>query len=152
MLLRFRSRQKGLLTARTITCPNGDTKSSASVTTIGGGGLASFLENFSGRNREARKLALYRLWLGNDVDHLNCLTHAQGDGTWGQLHDAYFLAEGSSKELSDLFERLEAKYGAPAYGKGPKKLSPISDKPILDELNKQLKELPQTEKTESKKR
>jgi hypothetical protein len=131
----------------TITSPNGEAKS---VSTIGGGGLASFLENFAGRNRQAAKLALYRLWLGNDVDHLKCLTIAQGDGTWGQLHDAYFLAEGGEKELSDLFEKLKAKYGEPVHGKGVKKLSPISDKAITPELKKQLQDLPRAATTEKK--
>ena len=58
----------------TITCPNGDKKSEASVATIGGGGLASFLENFVGKDRDVPKLALYRLWLGTDVDTMKCLT------------------------------------------------------------------------------
>src|SRR5579872_7077072 len=90
----------------TITSPNGDSKSQASVATLGGGGLASFLENFAGKDRDVPKLALYRLWLGTGVDSMKCLTRAQGDGTWGQLHDAYFLAEGERKKLDALFNKL----------------------------------------------
>ena len=62
----------------TITCPNGDKKTAASVATIGGGGLASFLENFLGKDRDVPKLALYRLWLGNRVDAMKCLTRRKG--------------------------------------------------------------------------
>ena len=61
----------------TITCPNGDQKTAASVATIGGGGLASFLENFLGKDRNVAKLALYRLWLGNDLNTMKCLTRAR---------------------------------------------------------------------------
>jgi hypothetical protein len=116
----------------TITCPNGDRKSEASVMTIGGGGLASFLENFAGKDRDVPKLALYRLWLGNGTDEMKCLTQAQGDGVWGQLHDAYFLAEG--KDLDDLFGKLKEKYGMPVFGRKGEKLEPISDKPLPAEL------------------
>ncbi len=97
----------------TITSPNGDAKSRRSVSTIGGGGLASFLENFTGKDRETPKLALYRLWLGNRIDSMHSLTRATGDGPWGTLHDAYYLAEGSSRQLERLFASLKPRYGAP---------------------------------------
>jgi hypothetical protein len=127
----------------TITSPDGDKKSEASVSTIGGGGLASFLENFTGKDREVPKLALYRLWLGTGVESMKCLTQARGDGTWGQLSDAYFLAEGGKKELGGLFDKLEKEHGKPVYGGEGKKLDPLSDKPLPAELVKELKTLPQ---------
>lgn len=133
----------------TITSPNGDKQSAASVATIGGGGLASFLENFGGKDRDTPKLALYRLWLGSKVDAMQCLTQAQGDGTWGQLHDAYFLAEGG-KELNEQFDKLQGKYGKPVFGRDGKKLAPISDKPLPAELIKELQSLPHADKVQGK--
>lgn len=127
----------------TITSPNGDAKSEASVATIGGGGLASFLENFSGKDRDLPKLALYRLWLGTKPDDLKPLTRAQGDGAWGQLDDCYFLAEGSSQALDALFDQLKPQHGAPIHGQKGSKLDPISARPLSVELKKQLESLPQ---------
>jgi hypothetical protein len=127
----------------TITSPNGSEKSKPSVATISGGGLASFLENFRGTDRDVPKLALYRLWLGNGADDMKCLTHAQGDGTWGQLHDTYFLAEGGRRELDALFAKLKEKYGVPVFGRERKKLAPISDRPMSAELKEQLNALPE---------
>ena len=72
-----------------------------------GGGLNSFLENFAGKDRAVPKLALYRLWLGSSVETMKCLTKAGGDGTWGQLHDAYFLAEGDPAALKGVFAQLK---------------------------------------------
>lgn len=132
----------------TITSPNGDKKSTASVATIGGGGLGSFLENFGGKDQDVPKLALYRLWLGNKVDEMKCLTQAQGDGTWGQLHDAYFLAEG--KHLDALFEKLKEKHGAPVFGREGKKLGPISNKPLPKGLTKELMAIRQAGKVQGK--
>jgi hypothetical protein len=130
----------------TITSPNGDKKSEASVATIGGGGLASFLENFVGKDRDVPKLALYRLWLGTEVGALKCLTLAQGDGTWGQLHDAYFMAEGRGKELGTLYRKLRGQYGEPVFGREGRKLDPITDKPLPAQVVKELKALPQARK------
>jgi len=61
----------------TITSPNGGKRSVATI----GGRLNSFLENFTGQDRAAPKLALYRLWLGKDIDKMTFLTRAGGDGT-----------------------------------------------------------------------
>lgn len=113
----------------TILSPNGDDKSAQSVATIAGGGLASFLENFTGKDRDVPKLALYRLWLGTRADNLKCLTQAKGDGKWGQLHDAYFLAEGDDQKLARLFDKLRTRYGAPTFGIQAK-LGPISDRSV----------------------
>src|SRR5262249_10622629 len=90
----------------------------------------------AGQDREEPKLALYRLWLGPSIEKLKCLTRAGGDGKWGTLHDAYFLAEGSDGKLKQLFAKLDEKYGKPTYGGGMAKLSPISDKPLPAEAIK----------------
>lgn len=134
----------------TITSPNGDSKREGSVSTIGGGGLASFLENFLGKDRDVPKIALYRLWLGTGSDDLKCLTRASGDGTWGQLHDAYFLAEGNAKALEATFGKLQAKYGTPVFGREGRTLEPISDRPLTEELKTQLKSLPTAGEVEGK--
>ncbi len=131
--------QKRWLHSATITSPNGG---KASVATIGGG-LNSFLENFAGKDCWLPKLALYRLWLGSSVDTMKCLTKAGGDGTWGELHDAYFLAEGDPAALHDVFAQLrKRKYGRPVMGEKGKSLEPISDIPLSKRLRVALKTLP----------
>jgi hypothetical protein len=125
----------------TITNPNGGKPSVATI----GGGLNSFLENFSGRDRTLPKLALNRLWLGSSLDTMKCLTEARGDGRWGKLHDAYFLAEGSDSNLNDLFGKLKGKHGEPVMGVKGKKLEPISDLPLEKKLIDALKHLPRVQ-------
>jgi hypothetical protein len=110
-----------------------------------GGGLNSFLENFSGKDKEVPKLALYRLWLGNSVDEMKPLTKAGGDGIWGQLGDSYFLAEGAEKKLDVLFRGLEKKYGKPIFAREGQKREPINATPIPAEVVKALKNLPRAE-------
>ncbi len=122
----------------TITSPNGG---QAEVGTLGGG-VNSFLENFSGQNRSAPRLALYRLWLGSAVEHLKCLTQGVGDGQWGELHDNYFLANGGTNELAAVFAQLEPQYGQPVYGGKGIKLDPLSDRALSPDLIAQLKVLP----------
>lgn len=126
----------------TISAPNGDPKSRASVATVGGGKIASFLENFGGKDQNVPKLALYRLWLGNSVDSLRCLTRARGDGSWGQLHDAYFLAEGDSGRLEALFGELRKQYGEAVFGEKGKILEPITDRHLSAEIISELRALP----------
>jgi hypothetical protein len=126
----------------TVESPNGDTKSRTSVATIGGGGLASFLENFGGLDRDVPKLALYRLWLGTGVDTMKCLIRVKGIGNWGQLHDAYFLAEGGERQLADLFTTLETRYGKPVFGSVGETMSNISDRVLPGALKAELNALP----------
>lgn len=142
--------QKEWRHSATITSPNGSEKSEKSVATIGGGGLASFLENFGGKDREVPKLALYRLWLGTRVNNLKCLTQAEGDGIWGQLHDAYFLAEGRKEDLETIFNELPNKYGVPVFGEKGKRLDPISDRPVPPKVIEALKKLPHANKVNDK--
>jgi hypothetical protein len=148
----FDGKSKKWRRSATITCPNGDKKAAASVATIGGGGLASFLENFLGKDRDIAKLALYRLWLGSDLTAMKCLTRAQGDGTWGQLHDAYFLAEGGNRELAALYDKVQKRYGKPALGGQGKELRPISDKPIRADVVRALRALSKADKPHNKAR
>jgi len=114
----------------TITNPNGGKKS---VETIGGG-MNSFLENFAGKDRAASKLALYRLWIGPSADKLKCLTRSGGDATWGELNDAYFLAEGDPAQLDAVFSQWEPDYGKPVFGAKGVNLPPISDRPAPEAL------------------
>ena len=102
----------------------------------------SFLENFSGRDREAPKLALYRLWLGSAPDKLTCLTRASGDGKWGQMGDAYFLADGDPERLAPVFAQWEKSHGKAVYGGGKTQLPPITDKPLTQQTLTALKNLP----------
>ena len=53
---------------------------------------------------------------------MKCLTRAGGDGKWGQLGNAYFLAEGGKGELQAVFSRCEKKYGKPQFGGAGKQL------------------------------
>ena len=122
-----------------------------SVATIGGGGLCSFLENFAGKDKATPKLALYRLWLGSSVDTMKCLTKAGGDGTWGEFHDTYFLAEGDPAALNDVFAQgKKRKYGRPVMGEKGKSLEPISDIPLTKRVVVALKKLPRANEIDDK--
>lgn len=134
------------LHSATITNPNGG---KTSVTTLGGG-MNSFLENFLGRDRGLPKVALYRLWLGPSADKLKCLTRAGGDGSWGQLHGAYFLAEGSKEALDKTFASLEKDYGKPVYGSKGQRLDPIPDQPVPGATVTALQKLPRAGKVAEK--
>jgi len=129
---------KRWLHSATINSPNGGQHS---VETLSGG-VNSFLENFSGQQLDAPRLAVYRLWLGSDVADLKCLTRARGDGTWGKLHDAYFLASGSSNALSTVLAALEPQYGKPTFGVGRGSVEPLTDLPLAPALIEELKQLP----------
>lgn len=142
----FDPKGKAWLHSATISSPNGDAKS---VTTLGGG-INSFLENFTGREKQTPKLALYRLWLGPSIDQMKCLTRAGGDGVWGQLQDAYFLAEGEPAQLDALYQKLEKDYGRPTPGIKGKYLKPISNQPLPPGLADALKHLPRAAKVEGK--
>jgi hypothetical protein len=133
--------QKKWLHSATINCPNGGKKSVATI----GGGMNSFLENFTGQDRGAPKLAIYRLWLGTGPGELKCLRRAVGDGTWGELDDAYFLAAGSAAELDTTFAKLEKQYGKPVYGGKGKTLEPISNRPLSAKLVAELKGVPKAD-------
>ena len=128
----------------TITSPNGGKPSVATI----GGGLNSFLENFRNTDRAEPKLALYCLWLGSSPDNLKCLTRAHGDGTWGQLHDCYFLAEGDTAKLTAVFAQLEPKYGRPVFGGNGKEFAPVSNRPMPADVITALKSLPRAARIE----
>ncbi|AIE84776.1 DUF3472 domain-containing protein [Fimbriimonas ginsengisoli] len=75
-----------------------------SVTTFGGM-LNAFLENWSGKEREKPKLALYRLWVGTSPSDLTPVTDGTGDGNWGTLNGSFYLAEGKDELLAPIFGR-----------------------------------------------
>jgi hypothetical protein len=110
----------------TINSPDGPYPS---VTTLGGG-LASFLENFLRKNTDVPRLATYRLWLGRDAAGMTCLTKATGDGRWGELNNAYFLAAGDDDKLQKTFDSLAPQYGQPLFGEKGAHLPPIPDQPV----------------------
>lgn len=143
----FDRRQNRWLHSATIRSPDGG---QPSVATIGGGGLASFLENFTGKDPAVPRLALYRLWLGSGPAALCCLTHARGDGVWGTLHDAYFLAVGDRMGLDATFARLTAKYGRADFGGSGKIPPPITAQPVPAETVKALDDLPQAGEVKAK--
>ncbi len=129
--------QKWIFSA-VIQSPNGG---HPEVGTIGGG-MNSFLENFAGTDREIARLATYKLWLGDDPAHLTPLTKARGDGQWGQLHDAYFLANGSTANLDRVFASIKDKYGSPTWGEKRTPLPPIKATPVPAAVVEQLNRLP----------
>ncbi len=135
----FDRETKKWIHSATINCPNGGHDE---VGNLSGGGMDSFLENFSGQDKDAPRLAIYRLWIGTKPDDLKPLIHGEGDGTWGTLHDAYFLAGGSMENLNGVFAKLEKDYGKPAFGGKDAKLAPISEKPMEKDVIKALKDLP----------
>jgi hypothetical protein len=140
----FDREAKKWLHSATITCPNGGHKE---VGDISSGGMNSFLENFSGEDKNAPRLAIYRLWLGTNPDNLKPLTRAVGDGKWGTLHDEYFLAGGSMENLNTVFAKLEKDYGKPAFGSKEVKPDPISEKPVETKVIEALKDLPKAPAT-----
>jgi hypothetical protein len=76
------------------------------------------------------------------LENLKCLTRAVGDGTWGELQDAYFLATGDANELNAQFSRLAARYGKPVCGGKDKHSDPITDRTLPAGLIQELKHLP----------
>ena len=135
----FHSALKAWEHLATIQSPNGGYNC---VQTIGGGGLASFLENFIGENRAAPRLALYRLWVGTDASTMNPLRKAEGDGAWGVMHDAYFLVQGSRANVEPLFKTLEGQYGQPVFAGGGQALPNLSLRPLPTSIRAALNNLP----------
>ena len=131
----------------TINSPNGGSKS---VTNLGGRSLVSFLENFTHKNYDEPRIALYRLWLGDGINSMKFLTRAGGDndlhGLWGQLHGSYFLAEGSPANLDRVFGGLKKDYGTPIIGKKGEQLEPLPDASIPPKMAKALQNLPRAAK------
>lgn len=106
----------------------------ASVATFGGM-LNSFLENWSGRERDTPKLALYRLWVGTSPKDLTFINKAVGDGKWGVLDDSFYLAEGDDAKLAALFA------GRRRTGGGKEALT-VAQRSVPSDIAKQLARLP----------
>jgi len=121
-----------------------------------GGMLNSFLENWSGQERETPKLCLYRLWVGTKPSDLAEINEATGDGKWGVLNGAFYLAEGDDAALAPIFmstrnSSLDQRSGRPIVGvKGQSLLSaaasPLSPR-LIRELEKLAKEAVASEST-----
>ena len=120
----------------TISCPNGTFRS---VKTFGGS-LAGFLENWSGQDKAAPKLAVYRLWLGNSPKSLVPVTRAGGDGHWGVLGDWFFLAEGDHDQLQPKIDQ-NRKPGAP-YIEGGNQVLTIRPPHLSQRVIRALQRLP----------
>jgi len=123
----------------TISCPNGG---HAEIGNFSGGGMDAFLENFSGEDKQAPRLAIYRLWIGTKPDNLTEVIHAGGDGTWGTLHNCFFLGGGSMENLQAVFDKLEKDYGKPVIATKEKSPGPIAEEPIDKQVLSALKNLP----------
>jgi hypothetical protein len=138
------STQKWIHSA-TIGSPNGGFPCVATI----GGGLNSFLENYLSKDKEAPKVALYRLWLGNSPSTMKFLTRSGGDGTWGQMHQSYFLAEGAPEKLHAVFTKLEPTYGKPVFSAKGTALPPLNSHPLPPAVATALKTLPQAPKVKN---
>jgi len=114
----------------TITTPNGPKHVGENFHA----GVSSWIENIGGgANFKTPKIVLYDLWLGSnlhEMKRLTCSGGQSGSGRWGQLHNRYFLAEGSAQRLNAAFSKMRKKFGMPIYGKDGKELAPIPEKPI----------------------
>ena len=131
--------KKGWVHVSSIEMPDGG---QSSVPTISGGGMASFLENFSGEDKQVPRVALYRLWIGHSPATLKPLTTAGGDGQWGQIHGAYYLAGGDPAAVAGVFAKVADKYGKPSAGDHGDKLRPTPPEPLSPKLVDALKHLP----------
>ncbi|HMD55523.1 MAG TPA: hypothetical protein VKJ65_13320, partial [Phycisphaerae bacterium] len=125
----------------TIESPNGPKNAGSTFN-----GIVSWIENIGGQApASVPKLALYRLWVGPDIQHMKFLTHSSGQsgsGRWGQLNGEYFLAEGGPSQLDALFAQLEPQYGIPMFGVDGQELSPLADFPLPEHLIAELEHLP----------
>ena len=126
----------------TINAPNGPEHEQEAF-----GSISSWTENNGGEvNGKKAKIVLYDLWTGHTIDGMRHLTQSGGEsnagmGAWGQLHDQFFIAEGSKKELDAEFAKLGSKYGKPVLGEDGEKLPHTPDKPMPAEVIKELKSL-----------
>jgi hypothetical protein len=105
----FDRTEKKWLHSATINCPNGGLDE---VKNFSSGGMAAFLENFSGKDKDAPRLALYRLWLGSKADDLKPVTACVGDGHWGTLGNWFFMANGTDDSLKPYFDSAAKTFGS----------------------------------------
>lgn len=114
-----------------------------SVTTCGGM-LNAFLENWSGLERSTPKLALYRLWVGTTPKDLANVTEAMGDGKWGVMNEAFYLAEGDDDALANVFEAAR-KPGTPLeQGKADRSTLTVPSRRISAATIRELGRLPKS--------
>lgn len=108
-----------------------------------GGGMNSFLENWSGKNREIPKVCLYRLWVGTSPKDLKFLRKAVGDagGRWGILNGSYYLAEGDPAKVAEVLKSHAKGTGNVLGAKKGAKLPPIPDRSVAADTVKALEAL-----------
>jgi len=108
-----------------------------------GGGMNSFLENWSGKNREQPKVCLYRLWGGTSPKDLKAFRQAVGDadGRWGILNGSHYLAVGDPSKLAAVLKTLEKGDGNVIGAKKGEKLPPIPDRAVSKETVEALEAL-----------
>lgn len=103
-----------------------------------GGGMNSFLENWSGKKKHIPKLCLYRLWVGTAPANLRFLRKASGDGHWGILNDSYYLAEGDDLALKKIILKHTKSTKNIIKAKRNEKLPLIPDQKLSPETIKEL--------------
>jgi hypothetical protein len=84
----------------TIASPNNGDKCVAGF----GGMLNAFVENWSGQDKSAPRIATYRLWVGTTPANLTPVTEADGKGMWGVLNDSFYLASGDPSVAMGLVD------------------------------------------------
>jgi hypothetical protein len=111
-------------------------------------------------NSAKERRTIFSIWDTTDKLHPK-ITHAdlktihnrfggEGEGGHTRILWDWFLAEGDSKKLDAAYAKLKDKYGSPVFGEKGKKLDPIANVPLSDELKKQLASLPVAEKAKAK--
>ena len=97
--------------------------------------LVSFLENWTGKNRDIPKLCLYRLWGGTTPEDLTYFTRVvQGSGEWGVVDGSFYLAEGDDAKLNAIVaEKRRDKDAAFRASAKPSSLPQASGPMILSE-------------------
>jgi hypothetical protein len=111
----------------TLASPNNGDKCVAGF----GGMLNSFVENWSGRDKDAPRIATYRLWVGKTPADLTPVTEADGKGMWGVLNDAFYIASGDENTTKGLVTPHQIGDGAPMIG-GKDRMS-VSARPLRPE-------------------
>jgi len=111
-----------------------------SVSTFGGS-LNAFLENFLGKDKEKPKVATYRLWLGTTPNDLQCVTRGAGDGKWGVLGDAFYLAEGNDSDVEAVLQTSVKKGQSVVHGGADRAPLDVPDRKVERWVRRDLERL-----------
>ncbi len=101
--------------------------------------MNAFLENWSGQEKTAPKLAIYRLWGGTSPRDLTNITEGSGDGNWGVMDDTFYLAEGDDAALAPIF----AKHHGVTRGKVDRSHLTVKSRGVPRRVVRELEHLPQ---------